>query len=167
MYGFCFFYIFNKYTFIYILEQMSANHAEDIYIPSVFVSENTGKTIIYNYQYDEGFALVLTDEIPFNINTHLILPFAVVIGMCFIIMVKQILLFIYRLCWLFDITDCIYDCTLRTWASPHAETSSTGQCFKENSNNQIQQEYALRNVCHLFRWLCRGWKASRATVSSW
>ena len=41
---------------------------------------------MYDYQYDEGFALVLNDDFPFNINTHLILPFCIVVGLCFIIM---------------------------------------------------------------------------------
>uniref|UniRef100_U5EXY1 RING-type E3 ubiquitin transferase n=1 Tax=Corethrella appendiculata TaxID=1370023 RepID=U5EXY1_9DIPT len=70
------------------LEEMSANNGDDIKIPSVFVGESTGKIIIYNYQYEEGFALVLNDEIPFNINTHLILPFCIVVSLCFIIMIS-------------------------------------------------------------------------------
>lgn len=58
----------------------------------MFVGETTGKILILNYQYqphtDEGsFVLVLNDELPFNINTHLILPFSIIVGLCFIIMI--------------------------------------------------------------------------------
>lgn len=66
---------------------MSANNDDGIDIPSMFVGETTGKIIIYNYQYQEGFALVLNDDLPFNINTHLIVPFSIVVGLCFIIMI--------------------------------------------------------------------------------
>lgn len=66
---------------------MSANNDEGIIIPSVFVGETTGKIIIYNYQFNDEFALVLNDDLPFNINTHLILPFTIVVGLCFVIMI--------------------------------------------------------------------------------
>lgn len=66
---------------------MSANNDDGIDIPSMFVGETTGKIIIYNYQYQERFALVLNDDLPFNINTHLIVPFSIIVGLCFIIMI--------------------------------------------------------------------------------
>lgn len=66
---------------------MSANNDEGIVIPSIFVGESTGKIIIYNYQYFDQFALVINDDLPFNINTHLILPFTIVVGLCFLIMI--------------------------------------------------------------------------------
>lgn len=68
------------------LEQMSANNDEGIIIPSVFVGEKTGKLIIYNY-VTEDYVLVINDDLPFNINTHLILPFTIVVGLCFLIMI--------------------------------------------------------------------------------
>lgn len=70
---------------------MSAADDSDIFIPSVFVGELSGKTIIYDNVYTKGYVLVLNDDLPFNINTHLILPFCVVIGLCFVIMVSSIL----------------------------------------------------------------------------
>lgn len=73
-------------------EPMSANNADDIDIPSMFVGEATGKIIIYNYLYPEGFALVLNDDLPFNINTHLIVPFCIVVGLCFIIMIGLLIM---------------------------------------------------------------------------
>lgn len=66
---------------------MSANNDDDVNIPSMFVGETTGKIIIYQYQYESPYALVLNGDLPFNINTHLILPFTIVVGMCFIIMI--------------------------------------------------------------------------------
>lgn len=70
-----------------IPEPMSANNGDDIDIPSMFVGEATGKIILYNYLYKEGFALILNGDSPFNINTHLLVPFCAVVGLCFIIMV--------------------------------------------------------------------------------
>ncbi|XP_053671084.1 E3 ubiquitin-protein ligase RNF13 [Anopheles nili] len=69
------------------LEHMSANHPQDLLIPSVFVGEMAGRSIIEAYLYDRGYALVITDDIPFNISNNLIIPFAIVVGLCFIIMV--------------------------------------------------------------------------------
>lgn len=66
---------------------MSAKNDDGITIPSVFVGETTGKILMINYQYQDGFVLVINDELPFNINTHLILPFSIVVGLCFIIMI--------------------------------------------------------------------------------
>lgn len=65
---------------------MSANNDEGIVIPSIFVGETTGKLIICNY-LTEDFVLVINDDLPFNINTHLILPFTIVVGLCFLIMI--------------------------------------------------------------------------------
>ncbi|KAJ6635018.1 E3 ubiquitin-protein ligase RNF13 [Pseudolycoriella hygida] len=69
------------------LEQMSAKNDDGITIPSVFVGETTGKILMLNYQYPDPFVLVLNDESPFNINTHLIVPFSIVVGLCFVIMI--------------------------------------------------------------------------------
>lgn len=69
------------------LEQMSAKSDDGITIPSIFVGETTGKILMINYQYQDGFVLLINDELPFNINTHLILPFSIVVGLCFIIMI--------------------------------------------------------------------------------
>lgn len=66
---------------------MSAKNADDIMIPSVFVGESTGRLLQQNYVYADGFTLLLNDDLPFNINTHLILPFSIVVGLCFFIMI--------------------------------------------------------------------------------
>uniref|UniRef100_A0A182SYX2 RING-type domain-containing protein n=1 Tax=Anopheles maculatus TaxID=74869 RepID=A0A182SYX2_9DIPT len=79
------------------LEHMSANHPQDLLIPSVFVGESGGRSIIEAYLYDRDYALVITDDIPFNISNNLIIPFAIVVGLCFIIMrVLQVLFMIIR-----------------------------------------------------------------------
>jgi E3 ubiquitin-protein ligase RNF13 len=68
-------------------EPMSAKNPEDIFIPSVFVGEEAGLILKDRYQYDHGYFVVINDEVPFNINTHLLLPFAIVVGICFLVMV--------------------------------------------------------------------------------
>ncbi|XP_055602813.1 E3 ubiquitin-protein ligase RNF13 isoform X2 [Uranotaenia lowii] len=69
------------------LEHMSANHAEDIITPSVFIGETNGLYIMENYLYPLSYTFIITDDVPFNINNNLIIPFAIVVGLCFIIMV--------------------------------------------------------------------------------
>lgn len=66
---------------------MSANNDNGIVIPAVFVGEHTGRMINEDYQWNEDFALLINNESPFNINTHLLLPFTVVVGLCFITMI--------------------------------------------------------------------------------
>ncbi|KAG5679643.1 hypothetical protein PVAND_009200 [Polypedilum vanderplanki] len=68
------------------LEVMSASDDSDIFIPSMFVGQTSGSIIMLDYNYQKNFFLILNDDFPFNINTHLIIPFCVVVGMCFIIM---------------------------------------------------------------------------------
>ncbi|XP_017482613.1 PREDICTED: E3 ubiquitin-protein ligase RNF13 isoform X1 [Rhagoletis zephyria] len=67
------------------LEQMSAKNASGIYIPAVFVGNNTGSRLISFFTPE--IILVINDELPFNINTQLILPFSILIGLCFLIMI--------------------------------------------------------------------------------
>ncbi|XP_011635221.1 E3 ubiquitin-protein ligase RNF13-like isoform X1 [Pogonomyrmex barbatus] len=69
------------------LEPMSAKDPVGILIPSVFVSEITGVVIKENYLYDQLYFVLINDDLPFNINTHLLLPFAVVVGICFLIII--------------------------------------------------------------------------------
>jgi E3 ubiquitin-protein ligase RNF13 len=66
---------------------MSAKNSEGIFIPSVFVGEEAGMVLKEDYQYEDGYFVVINDEVPFNINTHLLLPFAIVVGICFLVMV--------------------------------------------------------------------------------
>lgn len=67
------------------LEPMHAKNSTGIYIPSVFISWTKG---VYLKMYANKYNFVIINsEVPFNIQTHLILPFAVVVGICFIIMI--------------------------------------------------------------------------------
>jgi len=60
----------------------------DDVIPSVFVGHTDGAKMMAHYTYETGrgaFVVRLTDNQPFDINAYL-LPFAIVVGICFIIM---------------------------------------------------------------------------------
>ncbi|XP_075145531.1 godzilla E3 ubiquitin protein ligase isoform X2 [Haematobia irritans] len=67
------------------LEHMSAQNSSGIMIPSVFVGHTAGMTL-RSFLTPE-IVLVINDELPFNINTQLILPFSILIGICFLIMI--------------------------------------------------------------------------------
>ncbi|EDW85126.1 uncharacterized protein Dwil_GK12779 [Drosophila willistoni] len=67
------------------LEQMSADNSTGIYIPAVFVGHTSGKFLASLVSTD--IVVIINDELPFNINTQLILPFSILIGLCFLIMV--------------------------------------------------------------------------------
>lgn len=79
---------------------MSAKDPTNITIPSVFVSEFTGSYLRDVYSYNEGYFVIINDQ-PLNINTHLLLPFAIVVGICFLVMftfmVRMHAFFSYRL----------------------------------------------------------------------
>lgn len=68
------------------LERMSAKDPHGIHIPSVFVGENTGLMLRDNYQYTNGYYVIIDDDSPFDVNTHLLLPFVIVVGICFLTM---------------------------------------------------------------------------------
>ena len=58
----------------------------EVLIPSVFIGRTDAEKIIKQYSYPNlDFVLKLTENAPFDINTYL-LPFAIVVGICFIIM---------------------------------------------------------------------------------
>ena len=62
--------------------------ASDDVIPSVFIGYTDATRLIRDYTYYTGgqeFVVRLTDNAPFDINAYL-LPFAIVVGICFLIM---------------------------------------------------------------------------------
>ncbi|XP_019879219.1 E3 ubiquitin-protein ligase RNF13 [Aethina tumida] len=67
------------------LVPMSAKNSTGIVIPSVFVSASSGMAL-KSYTHPPYF-IVITGEAPFNIQTHLLIPFAIVVGICFIVMI--------------------------------------------------------------------------------
>ena len=75
---------------------MNAEDPSGIYIPSFFVSDFAGYTLREHYAFPNRFYIYINDDIPFNINTHLLLPFAIVVGICFIIMfIFMVIMFFY------------------------------------------------------------------------
>lgn len=70
---------------------MSANNTKDINISAIFVGYSTGKYLKTFITPD--IVLVVNDVLPFNINTQLIIPFSILIGICFLIMVY----FLYKI----------------------------------------------------------------------
>lgn len=68
---------------------MSAKDASGITIAAVFVGETTGRMIINNYQFDQ-YILLINDFLPYNFN-KLILPFSIIVGLCFMIMIGFII----------------------------------------------------------------------------
>ncbi|XP_061396974.1 E3 ubiquitin-protein ligase Godzilla [Musca vetustissima] len=67
------------------LEHMSAQNSSGIMIPAVFVGHTTGMNL--KSFFTPEIVLVINDELPFNINTQLILPFSILIGLCFLVMI--------------------------------------------------------------------------------
>ncbi|CAK9293756.1 unnamed protein product [Gordionus sp. m RMFG-2023] len=55
-------------------------------IPSIFIGWTAGIKILKSYTQEHGNYAKITGELPFSLNNYL-LPFAVVIGLCFIMMV--------------------------------------------------------------------------------
>lgn len=68
------------------LEPMSAKNASGIEIPSVFISESKG-VLLRELYANVNYFVIINDLVPFNIQTHLLLPFAIVVGICFIVMI--------------------------------------------------------------------------------
>ncbi|XP_045760731.1 E3 ubiquitin-protein ligase RNF13 isoform X1 [Maniola jurtina] len=67
------------------LETMSAKNGSGIVIPSVFVSELAGLMLAEEYAYPNRYYIMVNDDVPFNINTHLLLPFAIVVALCLVV----------------------------------------------------------------------------------
>lgn len=68
------------------LQVMNAKNGSGILIPAVFVGETAG--LIMRRKYAKpGYYLIINREEPFNINMNLLLPFAIVVGVCFIVMI--------------------------------------------------------------------------------
>ena len=66
--------------------------ADDTLIPSVFIGYTAGKDILTHFAFNVNpkFRLIVTDDEPFDINAYL-LPFAIVVGICFVIMLAIVL----------------------------------------------------------------------------
>ncbi|XP_065222927.1 E3 ubiquitin-protein ligase RNF13 isoform X2 [Planococcus citri] len=71
-------------------EPMHASNGSDIRIYSVFVGLHTGLKLERSYLYVNEVYVVIEDDsnFPFDINADLIIPFAVVVAVCFITMIS-------------------------------------------------------------------------------
>ncbi|PSN54389.1 hypothetical protein C0J52_11323 [Blattella germanica] len=69
------------------LEPMSAKNPSGIFIQSVFVGQQAGTFLKEKYLYNSSYYILINDDLPFDINTHLLLPFAIVVAICFLVMV--------------------------------------------------------------------------------
>lgn len=65
---------------------MTAQNTDDIYIPAVFVSSAAGIKLRTQYTFNCSYYICINNIPPFDLNTHLLLPFAIVVGICFLIM---------------------------------------------------------------------------------
>ncbi|CAH1117391.1 unnamed protein product [Phaedon cochleariae] len=64
---------------------MAASNRTGIYIPAVFVGETSGAAL--RGYANPNYYIVITGDSPFNIQTHLLIPFAIVVGICFVVMI--------------------------------------------------------------------------------
>ncbi|XP_074658548.1 E3 ubiquitin-protein ligase RNF13-like [Tubulanus polymorphus] len=58
----------------------------DVDIPSCFIGEDDGMSLMDQFTYESGYTIVIDGEMPLNPQYYL-LPFAIVVGVCFILMV--------------------------------------------------------------------------------
>uniref|UniRef100_A0A2P2HXG3 E3 ubiquitin-protein ligase RNF13-like n=1 Tax=Hirondellea gigas TaxID=1518452 RepID=A0A2P2HXG3_9CRUS len=67
------------------IEPMSAadSDAENITIPSVFIGQSDGDTLDLFFKDYNRYGLILTGDLPFNIQSYL-LPFAITVVICFV-----------------------------------------------------------------------------------
>ncbi|XP_072396004.1 E3 ubiquitin-protein ligase RNF167-like [Diabrotica undecimpunctata] len=66
---------------------MGANNVTGIYIPAVFVAEKSGLDLLEKYANNPEYFIVINGDSPFDLPTHLLVPFSIAIGICFIVMV--------------------------------------------------------------------------------
>lgn len=71
-------------------EPMATNNPYGIHIPSVFIGSESGLLIKENYLYDDGYYVLINDDLPFNFTPHLLLIFSVLVGLCFFVMIMFI-----------------------------------------------------------------------------
>lgn len=69
---------------------------DEIKIPGILIGQDDGRKLRSDYTYAKGYTVIINPDSSFNLNTYL-LPFAIVIGFCFVIML------------LFMVVKCIKD----------------------------------------------------------
>ncbi|XP_022160265.1 E3 ubiquitin-protein ligase RNF13 isoform X1 [Myzus persicae] len=72
---------------------MNGKNTSDIVIPSVFVGDSTGLMLRDYYDYSNKFYVIVDNsQSPFDINLNLLLPFAVIVAVCFFAMLGFMLI---------------------------------------------------------------------------
>ncbi|XP_060870580.1 E3 ubiquitin-protein ligase RNF13 isoform X1 [Metopolophium dirhodum] len=72
---------------------MHGENSSDIVIPSVFVGDSTGLMLRDYYDYTNKFYVIVdNNQSPFDINLNLLLPFAVIVAVCFFAMLGFMLI---------------------------------------------------------------------------
>lgn len=66
---------------------MAADNPFGIYIPSIFIGSEAGLLLKNNYLYDNGYFILITDDVPFNFTSQLFIIFSVLIGFCFFVII--------------------------------------------------------------------------------
>ena len=64
-----------------------AGFTDDPQIPAILISHDDGKALNDSYLYDRGYFVVISPDLQFNLSAYL-LPFAIVISVCLILMIS-------------------------------------------------------------------------------
>ena len=64
---------------------------DDFTIPAVLISSEDGTTLNRSYLYHNGFYVILSPDLQFNLSAYL-LPFAIVISVCLLLMITFMLI---------------------------------------------------------------------------
>lgn len=64
---------------------MGGDPLGEVLIPSCFVGSRDGYLLSYAFNYTSGFVITIDNDVPFD-GTYYLLPLAVVLGICFILM---------------------------------------------------------------------------------
>ena len=80
------------FTFFHLLQVIPMGGNDDNLIPSIFIGYASGQKILsqFTYTIDPDVNVWILDDEPFDINAYL-LPFAIVVGICFLIMLGIVL----------------------------------------------------------------------------
>ncbi|XP_055344852.1 E3 ubiquitin-protein ligase RNF13-like [Paramacrobiotus metropolitanus] len=65
---------------------MSGTHGDEIQIPSVFVSYRDGIMLATDFTWTSGYHIVITPDYPVISLNAILLPFAIVVGICFFVL---------------------------------------------------------------------------------
>lgn len=69
------------------LISMGADNRTGIFTPSVFVSEKSGLQLLRKYTNNPDYFIIINGDTPFDLPTHLLVPFSIIVGICFIVMI--------------------------------------------------------------------------------